>query len=40
MQMFPYVMAIVVLGVMGRRAIKRRAGAPAALALPYVREER
>jgi ABC-type uncharacterized transport system permease subunit len=40
MQMFPYLMAIVVLAVMGRRAMKRRAGAPEALALPYVREER
>jgi ABC-type uncharacterized transport system permease subunit len=40
MQMFPYLMAIIVLAVMGRRAIKRRAGAPEALALPYVREER
>jgi ABC-type uncharacterized transport system permease subunit len=40
MQMFPYLMAITVLAVMGRRAMKRRVGAPAALALPYVREER
>lgn len=40
MQMFPYLMAIAVLAVMGRRAMKRRVGAPAALALPYVREER
>ena len=40
MQMFPYLMAIVVLAVMGRRAMKRRVGAPEALALPYVREER
>ena len=40
MQMFPYVMAVAVLAVMGRRAMRRRAGAPAALALPYVREER
>ncbi|MDB5604815.1 MAG: Nucleoside transporter rane protein [Bradyrhizobium sp.] len=40
MQMFPYLMAIIVLAVMGRRAMKRRAGAPEALALPYVREER
>ncbi len=40
MQMFPYVMAIVVLGAIGRRAMKRRIGAPAALAMPYVREER
>jgi ABC-type uncharacterized transport system permease subunit len=40
MQMFPYLMAIVVLAVMGRRAKKRRVSAPEALALPYVREER
>jgi ABC-type uncharacterized transport system permease subunit len=40
MQMFPYLMAIIVLAIMGRRALKRRAGAPEALALPYVREER
>jgi ABC-type uncharacterized transport system permease subunit len=40
MQMFPYLMAIIVLAMMGRRAMKRRAGAPEALALPYVREER
>jgi simple sugar transport system permease protein len=40
MQMFPYLMAIIVLAVMGRRAMKRRVGAPEALALPYVREER
>jgi ABC-type uncharacterized transport system permease subunit len=40
MQMFPYLMAIAVLAVMGRRAMKQRVGAPEALALPYVREER
>ena len=40
MQMFPYLMAIGVLAVMGRRAMRNRIGAPAALALPYVREER
>ncbi|MGA7327614.1 MAG: ABC transporter permease [Rhodomicrobium sp.] len=40
MQMFPYVMAIAVLAAMGRESAKRRSGAPAALALPYVREER
>ena len=40
MQMFPYLMAILVLAVMGRRAMKQRVGAPEALALPYVREER
>jgi len=40
MQMFPYVLAIVVLALMGRRSIRRRSGAPAALAVPYFREER
>ena len=40
MQMFPYLMAIVVLAVMGRRGTKRQPSAPEALALPYVREER
>lgn len=40
LQMFPYVLAIAVLAAMGRRSMRRRAGAPAALALPYVREER
>jgi general nucleoside transport system permease protein len=40
MQMFPYLMAIVVLAVMGRRSASRRSGPPAALALPFVREER
>ena len=40
MQMFPYVMAIVVLAVMGFRSAHRRSGPPAALALPFVREER
>jgi ABC-type uncharacterized transport system permease subunit len=40
MQMFPYLMAIVVLAAMGRRVMKQRVGAPEALALPYVREER
>ena len=40
MQMFPYLMAIAVLAVMGRRAMRKHLGAPAALAVPYVREER
>ena len=40
MQMFPYLMAIIVLAIMGRRAMMRRIGAPASLALPYFREER
>ncbi len=40
MQMFPYLMAIAMLAAIGRRAMRRRIGAPAALALPYAREER
>lgn len=40
LQMFPYVLAVAVLAVMGRRSIRRRSGAPAALAVPYFREER
>ena len=36
MQMFPYLMAIAVLAVMGRRAMKQRVGAPGALALPLM----
>lgn len=39
-QMFPYVLAILVLAVTGRRSLRRRLGAPAALTIPYVREER
>lgn len=39
-QMFPYLLAIVVLAIMGRRFRRHRVGPPAALALPYVREER
>lgn len=39
-QMFPYVLAIVVLAAMGRRSLRRRAAPPAALTLPYVREQR
>jgi simple sugar transport system permease protein len=40
MQMFPYVLAIVVLTLLGSRRVRRRSGAPAALAMPYYREER
>ncbi len=36
----PYVMTIVVLVVVSSGAAKRRLGAPAALGIPYVREER
>ncbi|MDH5281788.1 MAG: ABC transporter permease, partial [Thermoleophilia bacterium] len=36
----PYVMTIVVLVVVSTSLAKRRLGAPAALGIPYVREER
>jgi ABC-type uncharacterized transport system permease subunit len=36
----PYVMTIVVLVLVSTRFAKRRLGAPAALGIPYVREER
>ena len=36
----PYVMTIVVLVIVSTGFSKRRLGAPAALGLPYVREER
>jgi simple sugar transport system permease protein len=36
----PYVMPIVVLVLVSTGLAKRRAGAPAALGVPYVREER
>jgi general nucleoside transport system permease protein len=36
----PYVMTIVVLVVVSTVLSKRRLGAPAALGVPYVREER
>ncbi len=36
----PYVMAIVVLVIVSSGAAKRRLGAPTALGIPYVREER
>jgi general nucleoside transport system permease protein len=40
MQSLPYVMTIVVLVLVSSRAARLRFGAPAALGLPYVREER
>jgi simple sugar transport system permease protein len=39
-QMFPYLLAILVLAVMGRVSGRRQFGAPAALAQPYDREAR
>lgn len=39
-QMLPYLVAIVILAVTGRQLLRRRVAAPAALTLPYVREER
>jgi simple sugar transport system permease protein len=38
--MLPYLFTIIVLVIGSREAMRRRAGAPAALGLPYVREER
>ena len=39
-QALPYVMTIVVLVLVSSGWAKRRVGAPGALGLPYVREER
>jgi simple sugar transport system permease protein len=39
-QALPYVMTVVVLVAVSTGAVKRHLGAPAALGLPYVREER
>ena len=39
-QALPYVMTIVVLVIVSTGTARRRLGAPAALGLPYVREER
>jgi simple sugar transport system permease protein len=36
----PYVMTVVVLVLVSASGARRRLGAPAALGLPYVREER
>ena len=38
--MLPYLLTIAVLVVWGTRDMRRRVGAPAALGLPYVRDER
>jgi ABC-type uncharacterized transport system permease subunit len=40
MNMLPYLFTIVVLVIGSRAALRRRLGAPAALGVPYVREER
>lgn len=40
LQMVPYAFTIIVLVLGSREAIRKRMGAPAALGLPYVREER
>jgi general nucleoside transport system permease protein len=39
-QALPYVMTVVVLLIVSTGLAKRRLGAPAALGIPYVREER
>jgi simple sugar transport system permease protein len=40
LQMVPYAFTIIVLVIGSREAIRKRIGAPAALGVPYVREER
>jgi simple sugar transport system permease protein len=40
LQMVPYAFTIIVLVLGSREAIRKRIGAPAALGVPYVREER
>ena len=40
LQALPYVMTVVVLVIVSTGLAKRRVGAPAALGVPYVREER
>jgi ABC-type uncharacterized transport system permease subunit len=40
MNMLPYLFTIVVLVISSREAMRKRVGAPAALGVPYVREER
>jgi simple sugar transport system permease protein len=40
MQSLPYVMTVVALVLVSSRAARLRFGAPAALGVPYVREER
>ena len=40
LMMLPYVLTIGILVLASRASLRRRIGAPAALALPYAREER
>ncbi len=40
MNMLPYLFTILVLVIGSREALRRRVGAPAALGIPYIREER
>ena len=40
MNMMPYLFTIIVLVIGSREALRRRVGAPAALGVPYIREER
>ena len=40
LQALPYVMTVVVLVIVSTGLAKRRVGAPEALGVPYVREER
>jgi simple sugar transport system permease protein len=40
LNMLPYLFTIVVLVIASREAVRKRIGAPAALGLPYIREER
>jgi len=40
LNMLPYLFTIIVLVIGSREALRRRVGAPAALGIPYVREER
>lgn len=40
LSMLPYVLTILVIVVWGTRDLRRKIGAPAALGIPYVRDER
>ena len=40
LMMLPYVLTITILVLASRASLRRRIGAPAALGLPYAREER
>ena len=40
LMMLPYVLTIAILVLASRASLRRRIGAPAALAIPYAREER